>query len=705
MRQIALTFGIAALFGSAGISALVAHEAVGAFEKRTKTGINSALAEVEGDWARLAIDGLTVHLSGTAPDERQRFVVLEAVSSRVAAPRIKDITTLASDSPDEAPDFAFEILRNGDSISLMGAVPKSAGLARIRDGLAKLGDDEHITNMLEASDHVPPVGWGNSVDFGAFAVTQLSQGKIIVGPGKVTVSGVAASFDERADLEAVLKNEKPKNVTMIFDVSSPQKIIAPFSFSFTQDDRGARLPICALSTPEAISLISQEITGLDVASKCDVGLGAPSDAWDETVRMGLETLNDLGGGSLEIVNADIALTAQPGTDEALFNAEVATLTNALPALYTLKATLPETPEVVSAEVAKAPHFTATRTEDGTVHFSGDLPDDMLRQATETFAESQFGFDTVINETELREDLPTGWSSRVLAGIGALALLRTGELEITPDRISLTGEAIDDLVEEEIRILLDDKLPAPTEIQTAFTINPNVVVPMVSEARAELCAAQIASLLANAQIAFLPGETKIDEQSLPVIDGIASILEDCPGARFEIGGHTDSQGRESSNLAISQARAASVLDALLDRSVDKVFLAAQGYGEAAPIAENETDGGRALNRRIEFRTQSQNEDGFVLAGEDDGTEVETDTVANTDIPAESDQAIVENVTNTDEGVSTENDEGDVTPVAGTTPDPAPEITPENATSDDSTSTRSRLPQITPRPRDLPDTEEN
>jgi prophage endopeptidase len=72
--------------------------------------------------------------------------------------------------------------------------------------------------------------------------------------------------------------------------------------------------------------------------------------------------------------------------------------------------------------------------------------------------------------------------------------------------------------------------------------------------------------------------------------------------MEIGGHTDSQGREEMNLGLSQSRADAVLNGLLARGVLVSNLTARGYGETRPIADNETEEGRERNRRIEFRLQ-------------------------------------------------------------------------------------------------------
>jgi OmpA-OmpF porin, OOP family len=75
--------------------------------------------------------------------------------------------------------------------------------------------------------------------------------------------------------------------------------------------------------------------------------------------------------------------------------------------------------------------------------------------------------------------------------------------------------------------------------------------------------------------------------------------------MEIGGHTDAQGSEGGNQALSQARADAVLLALQGRRVDVSGMRAVGYGETRPIADNDTDAGREDNRRIEFTLLGSN----------------------------------------------------------------------------------------------------
>ena len=81
----------------------------------------------------------------------------------------------------------------------------------------------------------------------------------------------------------------------------------------------------------------------------------------------------------------------------------------------------------------------------------------------------------------------------------------------------------------------------------------------------------------------------------------SILLAYSGAyRIEIEGHTDSIGSDDSNLTLSQGRADSVHDYLLQSGVKQDrMMAARGFGESTPVASNDTAAGRQVNRRVEI----------------------------------------------------------------------------------------------------------
>jgi len=93
---------------------------------------------------------------------------------------------------------------------------------------------------------------------------------------------------------------------------------------------------------------------------------------------------------------------------------------------------------------------------------------------------------------------------------------------------------------------------------------------------------------------------IKPESRPALEDAAKILKDNATIRVEIQGHTDSKGSDGYNLTLSDKRAWSVVNYLVQNfGIAMNRLTAKGYGEARPIATNETDSGRALNRRVEF----------------------------------------------------------------------------------------------------------
>lgn len=126
-------------------------------------------------------------------------------------------------------------------------------------------------------------------------------------------------------------------------------------------------------------------------------------------------------------------------------------------------------------------------------------------------------------------------------------------------------------------------------------------PAPTAADAQVCEDVLNGMLVDAQIEFESSSSAITAAAQPLLDRLAATVLDCPGALL-IEGHTDSSGRASANLALSEERAQSVRDALSSRGVPLERISTVGFGEVDPIASNETPAGRAQNRRIVFRVE-------------------------------------------------------------------------------------------------------
>ena len=106
-------------------------------------------------------------------------------------------------------------------------------------------------------------------------------------------------------------------------------------------------------------------------------------------------------------------------------------------------------------------------------------------------------------------------------------------------------------------------------------------------------------LAEKEVRFPPGKAVLPAGQIPSLDGIAAALVALPELKVRIEGHTDSSGRDETNLSLSQARAEAVMAALIARGVAADRLTAVGLGKERPIASNDTAAGRAQNRRVEL----------------------------------------------------------------------------------------------------------
>lgn len=104
------------------------------------------------------------------------------------------------------------------------------------------------------------------------------------------------------------------------------------------------------------------------------------------------------------------------------------------------------------------------------------------------------------------------------------------------------------------------------------------------------------------INFDYNKATIKPESMGTLNMIVGVLKDNPEIKFEVGGHTDSDGADAYNLKLSQQRAEAVREQLIKMGVDASRLTAKGYGETKPIADNNTADGKANNRRVEFVKQ-------------------------------------------------------------------------------------------------------
>ncbi|WP_371037579.1 OmpA family protein [Rhodosalinus sp. FB01] len=587
-----LAFTVAGL-----LAALAAVFSVDIIEKGSEEGVRTELTRAGLHWAEVDANGLQLYLIGTAPNEAERFRALSTAGRVVDAARVIDNVNVAEASRPAPPRFSIEILRNEDGVSVIGLVPAATdreGMVARLEGSVAGGS---VSDLMEVADYPTPEGWDDALDFGLSTLKRLPRAKISIEAGAVAITAMSDSAAEKRSLEAEFARQVPDTLRLALDISAPRPVISPFTLRFVLHEGGARFDACSASTEEgrARILAAAAAAGMDGKGDCRIGLGVPSSAWPEAAERAIAALAELDGGSVTITDADVALVAAEGTDPALFERVSGELGADLPDIFALDAVLPEVPD----ETDTGPReFIATLSPEGSVQLRGRISSETNRTIADSFARAGFGSAAVYTAAVVDDSLPAEWQVRVLAGLEALARLANGAVTIRPDSIRVRGETGKAEASAEIASLLSEKLGASSEfsIEVAYreALDPEAALPTPAE-----CVAMIDEITEGRKINFEPGSATLDSAARLILDDIAEVLRDCGPLPLEIAGHTDSQGRESMNLDLSQQRAEAVLAELRDRRVLTSSFVPRGYGESDPIADNGTEAGRETNRRIEF----------------------------------------------------------------------------------------------------------
>lgn len=612
MRLSQLFIRLAVFAVAAGLCVLAARVAVQTVERTSVAAVQAALEERDLDFVSVIGDGLQVVLEGEAGSEAKRFRALSIAGAQVDASRVIDNMSVVDPTGIAPPDFSMEILRNDSGISIIGLIPAGSDRAALNDRLAQLaGDPDRVADLLESADYPRPDGWGGSVDYALRALSALPRSKVSVRAGLVTIEAIVESDTEKARIEANLARDRPDGVEVSLAIMAPRPVISPFTTRFVLDAEEARFESCVADTRDAEERIiaAGRAAGAEGRIGCTIALGAPSGTWAQAVELAIGAVADLGGGTVTLSDADVTLVAPPETAEGRFDEVAGALQNALPELFALEAVLPEAPE---DEPEGPPQFVATLSPEGLVQLRGRISDALLNTTAQNYARARFGSDDITMSTRVVDGLPESWSVRVLAGIEALSMLSNGAVVVEPGRVAVRGNSGDVEADGKVSRLLIDKLgnDQDFEIEVAHVEDPDPIDALPTDAE---CLAQIQAVTAERKITFEPGSATISGPAISVVDDIADILRRCADLGIEIAGYTDSQGREEMNQRLSQQRAEAVLAALRMRRVPTSSFRAVGYGEANPIADNDTEEGREANRRIEFSLIEADEAGE--AGED------------------------------------------------------------------------------------------
>jgi OmpA-OmpF porin, OOP family len=226
---------------------------------------------------------------------------------------------------------------------------------------------------------------------------------------------------------------------------------------------------------------------------------------------------------------------------------------------------------------------------GQVVVGGKVPDEATKAAVLQRLRDTYGAGNVVDQIEVGDvATPPNWAANVQKLIGPqLKQISKGQLKIDGTQVDVKGEVNNEAQRQQLASDMANSLN-PT-----YTIKNGLRVSASQQGLLD-------QTLANRTIEFETGSATLTPQGKAILDQMAAVLVTMTNNTVEIIGHTDNSGNRTSNIALSQARADAVKGYLVAKGISPQKLTTTGVGPDQPIASNDTNDGRARNRRIEFR---------------------------------------------------------------------------------------------------------
>jgi OOP family OmpA-OmpF porin len=407
---------------------------------------------------------------------------------------------------------------------------------------------------------------------------------------RITVAGrdvtfAADAFSEDGRRGAVASVAAVPGVRLVNDETQLVPEAKPFVWSAERDvvrvTLGGSAPLPA-TKGRLLEAARATLGGVEVVDQMNLSRGAPP-RFDNAALLMLDQIWKLKDGKITISDAKVSLAGMArelGGREAI----AAALKN-----------LPEGFSVAANEI-KAPPYIFQAYKDPvavTLTLTGYVPDNNAHAALVAAAGRKFFNEKVVDNIKASLGAPSGFANAVVPALGALSRLSTGTLVVSDREVKLSGDAFYDAAAAQIRAGLKD-FPQGWQFKADISVKP-----ASAPVDGTVCQQLFSGLLAKGKIRFESGRATIDPDSAGLLDRLIETALRCPSANIEIAGHTDADGEDGFNQALSEKRAQAVMDFLVKAGLPAERFTAMGYGSTQPVASNDTDEGKAQNRRIDF----------------------------------------------------------------------------------------------------------
>ncbi len=423
---------------------------------------------------------------------------------------------------------------------------------------------------------------------------------------RAELTGKAPSLDAvAAAAETVLTSNGPGGVllggvTMVesrVDTAAP---VSPYTWRAIKTNSGDFILMGHAPSRRIRADLVAEAASLAGAASVDdrmqLANGAPAANWQGMARLALQSLAQLETGEVRLHDTRVRLRG----------ISMQTATRARVAADIANVTAPFRGE----PFLRGPALWSARHGDGELILSGKVASEAERAEILAIAR-QYYARTVRDEMQVAGDPHPGWLDGVRVGLPHFANFRTGEMAFEPEEtgLSFEGEASGSTIAYLQQDLATIDGPYPV---TVFTDTVQVNVDEIRDIDFEAdpvaaCQTAFDAVMETNKVYFETGLANISRESGLTLDKVMAVAGRCdPDLVFEVGGHTDSTGAREANISLSEARARAVRDYMVSAGFSPSRLTVIGYGPDEAVQSNDTDDGRAKNRRIGFKVRERSE---------------------------------------------------------------------------------------------------
>lgn len=498
--------------------------------------------------------------------------------------------------------YIFSAIKNGPQVILNGNVPSQTA----RDGLlakAKSQGFDDVVDKMKISAGAP-AGFEGSSKYAVKMLSHFTDGSALVSDDRIVVDGSAATLESYDAADIALKT--PPAGFNIISSNLDLPVVSPYAWRASLKDgvvTASGLMPDADSQAAVKPALDSLALGGPVVDNTRLADGNPEGlVWSDGAVFGTRILRDLKSGTASISDGVLSVYGKAATP-ASYDAAIASTKGALPAGLVIG-------DVEIERPTASPFKIAGRQNGETVWIKGYVPSAASGQKIVDNAKGNFGGALGGTDLTIANGAPGGFDDAAKVAVLSLSKLSKGSFEIVDKQATLWGIVPVDGSLEGVQSTFEKGMPAGFSAEAILTQTlppPPPAEPEPAPAAApepvaqkpEACSASVIAAVTNNTINFQSGRATILSDSFELLDNVAGLVISCPTARFEVAGHTDSDGSEASNQRLSVARAEAVVDYLTRAGVDTTRLVAVGFGETKPIVANDSQKNKALNRRIEF----------------------------------------------------------------------------------------------------------